>query len=448
MSEAKSLELVNAAVTDYVAVTNPAASNALVTGLVASDFTIRLFNAAGTKVYERVGASVNVNTVGVALTEFDNTDAPGVYKLTFTPNAAGEWTLQVIHATYFTGGKYHTYRCYSILYGQTGDASVRQRFAVVDDDLDPVTGLSAGDFTAKLFNPSGTEVSGTVTVTISELGGGVYEATWTASVVGKWLLIVKNATYFPYGQYGTYRYEIPTTPGAPTITGVSVSDAVITVTVDGDDGVTNYVKAYDDNDAEDTSGSRSGDGDVELTVSERGAFYDLIAYSYHADGNFGAPSAPWRVYVRKADESKYASLRAAIGDRLVGSTTLTGILGTDKGGAVPVYQAHNFGAPNTPAFVVYELSAVRDTTESSRDRREFVVEFSAEVKVTSSLAPADTLDKIEDEIDDLLFDWGYEDDTWWMEYAARDGQSAPTFDLAEDGWEGRSWRWRFICGEK
>jgi len=448
VSEAKSLELANAEVTDYVAITNPSADNVLVTGLSATDFTIRLFNQAGTKVYERVGASVNVNTIAVALTEFNSTDAPGVYKLTFTPNAAGEWTLQVIHATYCPAGQYHTFRCYSILYGQTGDATVRQRFVVIDDDLAPVTGLAAGVFTTKLFNPSGTEVSDTVAVTISEVGGGVYEVTWTANAVGKWLLIVKNATYFSYGQYDTYRYEIPTTPGAPEITAVSVSGAVITVTIDGDSGVTNYAKAYDDNDDVETTGSRSGDGDIELTVGTRGAFYDVVAYSYHPDGNFGAPSAPWRIYVRAANEAKTASLRAAIGDRLVGSSAIQSLLGTDKNGAVPVYEARNFGAPNTPAFIVYELTEVYDPDESVRTRHEFECELSAEFKGTSSYPPADLLDKVGEELATLFNDWGYEDDTWWMEYAWIDGPSAPTHDWSEQGYEGRTWRWRFVVSEK
>lgn len=85
------------------------------------------------------------------------------------------------------------------------DTVVYDEFSVVDSDGNPVTGLTNTDFTKELYNPSGTEVSGTVTVTISELGGGLYRVSFTPNVVGEWALNIFNATYFTGGQSSNYQ---------------------------------------------------------------------------------------------------------------------------------------------------------------------------------------------------------------------------------------------------
>ena len=85
------------------------------------------------------------------------------------------------------------------------DTVLYDELAVVDSSDNPVTGLVDGDFTKGLYNPSGTEVSGTVTVTISELGDGLYRVSFTPNVVGEWALTVFNATYFTGGQSMNYQ---------------------------------------------------------------------------------------------------------------------------------------------------------------------------------------------------------------------------------------------------
>lgn len=85
------------------------------------------------------------------------------------------------------------------------DTVVYDEVAVVDDDGNPVAGLTNGDFTKELYNPSGSEVSGSVTVTVSELGSGLYRVSFTPNVVGEWALSLFNATYFAGGQSGNYQ---------------------------------------------------------------------------------------------------------------------------------------------------------------------------------------------------------------------------------------------------
>lgn len=77
-------------------------------------------------------------------------------------------------------------------------------FVVTDSSGNLITGLVDGNFTRDLYNPSGSEVSGTVTVTITELGNGKYRVSFTPNELGNWILTVYNATYFSYGKSANY----------------------------------------------------------------------------------------------------------------------------------------------------------------------------------------------------------------------------------------------------
>ncbi len=85
------------------------------------------------------------------------------------------------------------------------DTILYDEFSVVDSDGNPVAGLTDGDFTKELYNPSGSEVSGTVTVTVTELGTGLYRVSFTPSIVGEWALNIFNATYFVGGKSNNYQ---------------------------------------------------------------------------------------------------------------------------------------------------------------------------------------------------------------------------------------------------
>ncbi|KKL86972.1 hypothetical protein LCGC14_1939370 [marine sediment metagenome] len=78
-------------------------------------------------------------------------------------------------------------------------------FVVVDSSGNLVPGLVQGNFTIQLYNPSGVEVSGSISVTIIEVGDGNYRTSFIPNVIGDWLLVIKHTTYFAAGKRGQYR---------------------------------------------------------------------------------------------------------------------------------------------------------------------------------------------------------------------------------------------------
>jgi len=83
--------------------------------------------------------------------------------------------------------------------GTTG-SKVYENFTVVDSDNNLVTGIPPSAFTVDLYNPSGFEVSGSITVTITELGAGHYQSDFTPTSAGTWYLTVYHPYYFPWGK--------------------------------------------------------------------------------------------------------------------------------------------------------------------------------------------------------------------------------------------------------
>jgi hypothetical protein len=78
-------------------------------------------------------------------------------------------------------------------------------FNVIDLAGNKITGLVNGDFTKALYNPSGNDVSGAITVTVAELGDGRYRVNFTPNADGDWILIIFHSLYFPEGQDANYR---------------------------------------------------------------------------------------------------------------------------------------------------------------------------------------------------------------------------------------------------
>ncbi len=80
-------------------------------------------------------------------------------------------------------------------------------FIVLDEQDNPITGLTNNDFTVKLYDPDGSQVaniSGGITVNISEVGNGVYRVSFIPNKLGNWVLIVYNTNYFPFGKGQNY----------------------------------------------------------------------------------------------------------------------------------------------------------------------------------------------------------------------------------------------------
>ena len=81
-------------------------------------------------------------------------------------------------------------------------------FVVLDEDDNPVIGLSQSNFTIKLYNPNDDEVanvSGGNVVTINEVGNGLYEISFIPELLGSWEVLVYHTTYFPWGKAQNYK---------------------------------------------------------------------------------------------------------------------------------------------------------------------------------------------------------------------------------------------------
>jgi hypothetical protein len=63
---------------------------------------------------------------------------------------------------------------------------------VIDGDGTPITGILDAQWVKVLYNPSGIDVSGSITVTVTELGDGIYRVTFTPNVDGSWALVLEN----------------------------------------------------------------------------------------------------------------------------------------------------------------------------------------------------------------------------------------------------------------
>ena len=68
-------------------------------------------------------------------------------------------------------------------------------FAVTDASGSDVTGLVIGNFTLVIRNPSGVDVTGTVSPSLVELGEGAYKLLLTPSIEGLYTSVLKHATY-------------------------------------------------------------------------------------------------------------------------------------------------------------------------------------------------------------------------------------------------------------
>lgn len=77
-------------------------------------------------------------------------------------------------------------------------------FSVEDASGNPVIGLVNGDFTKYLYNPTGTEISGSIPVTVTGLGNGLYRLSFTPDTLGSWAVQIVNALYCHWGKHGNY----------------------------------------------------------------------------------------------------------------------------------------------------------------------------------------------------------------------------------------------------
>ena len=77
---------------------------------------------------------------------------------------------------------------------------VSEHFTVSDSNGNLITGLLPASFTLYVYNPIGSEVSGSVSGSIIELGSGNYKYIFTPDSEGVWYVNAVHPTYFPWGK--------------------------------------------------------------------------------------------------------------------------------------------------------------------------------------------------------------------------------------------------------
>lgn len=87
-----------------------------------------------------------------------------------------------------------------MILGRVGETST-ERFSVVDDSHNLVSGIDSSSFIIHLFDPSG-NLDSTSIITITEMGNGHYQCNFIPSTIGLWYMVVYHPTYFPSGKSG------------------------------------------------------------------------------------------------------------------------------------------------------------------------------------------------------------------------------------------------------
>lgn len=81
------------------------------------------------------------------------------------------------------------------------DQPVHENFTVSDAQGNLITGIdTTTGFTPYVYDPSGIEVTGSVSGFFTELGDGNYRYTFTPNANGIWYINVTNPNYFPWGK--------------------------------------------------------------------------------------------------------------------------------------------------------------------------------------------------------------------------------------------------------
>ena len=329
-----------ALIDDFVVVNS---SGSLVAGLNQGDFTVQLYNPA------RVDVS---GSVSVTISEL----ADGNYRTSFTPDAAGDWLLLVKHATHFPAGKRAQYaiisRALFIDAPHWLDEPLLDDFVVVNSSGALVAGLSQGDFTVQLYNPSGDEVSGSISVSISELGGGDYRTSFTPDVIGDWLLVIKHATYCAAGKRGQYRMGDPPV-SAPSITLAADDETGTSATLTLDAGnERDVLSVYYRASAASTwtlfGATRTGDGELQITGLST-LRYQFIAIAARG-GMLSLPSDP--VFLAVTNGSRITAGRA-IREILIADTGVSTLIGRR------IYAQHAPQGAVLPYIVATRVSATR-----------------------------------------------------------------------------------------
>jgi len=260
--------------------------------------------------------------IPVTIAELGGAGASGRYYAVYTNDTKEEWRLEIVHPTYFPNGLEANALVYATQEGDTNDSSMVFEFTVLNGST-PVTGLVTGSFTFELWNPSKVDVSGSVPVTITELGNGKYRARASAaSEAGNWFIVIKHAVYKPTGYTGVWRF-LPgvATSSKPTITSLTNDNTGTSATAvleaqNAADELFIYYRTLPSGLWTLFGSSRIGSGSLQITGLTDQTMYEMICIASQSGSPViegSLPSEPVRVYVTDA-ATQLTAMRQALYD--------------------------------------------------------------------------------------------------------------------------------------
>lgn len=89
-----------------------------------------------------------------------------------------------------------------LILGRVGKV-VHEDFTVTDSSNNRVPGIDTTAFTSLIFDNSGTDVTGLVSPTFTELGSGHYRLSFVPNGVGTWYPTAVHPLYFPWSKTGS-----------------------------------------------------------------------------------------------------------------------------------------------------------------------------------------------------------------------------------------------------
>jgi hypothetical protein len=77
---------------------------------------------------------------------------------------------------------------------------VEEHFTVSDTNGNLISGIDTTAFTIYIYNPSGLEISSSVSSNVVEIGNGNYKLLFVPDFTGTWYVNVTHPIYFPWGK--------------------------------------------------------------------------------------------------------------------------------------------------------------------------------------------------------------------------------------------------------
>lgn len=253
------------------------------TGLVIGDFSIELYDPDDVEIS---------GSVSITVSEFQVSGSPtGAYRFTvpIPDGDEGSYTLIITDPE----NRVHTcvFLAYTFRQGDTGDTTAQMEITIRNLDGSIPSGIVIGDLTVRIYDPDMTEVSGSVSPTLTELADGQFRIAFdigSGADEGDWFIDIIDATRFPQGQQGVWIYHLQDYEGSssPTLS-TAVNDgtgtsATLTYVADAAaDVIYTYYRVMGESSWTLAGQTRTGSGTIQITGLSAGPydFYGVASQS-------------------------------------------------------------------------------------------------------------------------------------------------------------------------